>query len=244
MPLEPPAYDQFSHAEVTSMSSINTENDDDALPAYQWDCSDWLPTEPLSNIPEVQYETPESPTNTNLSDEDIEDEFVGEETDYPAENEDMPYPRAMRDFQQQLASYPSVDETPYVGLSSHYQQHPNQYLPKHAISNSTIPPLENDEDISDGLPYPQRGQFPNGAASTGDLNFDLEGAIANMDNMSMSVYTETNASCSDVSGMCDPDSEMALSEYDSVDGTDDEYEEDLPDDRELNAQLKNLTTDV
>ncbi|XP_022108017.1 protocadherin Fat 1-like isoform X2 [Acanthaster planci] len=215
--------------------------------AYQWDCSDWMPAEPLSNIPEVQYETPESPTNTNLSDEDIEDEFVGEETDYPAENEDMPYPQgAMRDFQQQLANYPPVDDTPYVGLSSHYQQHPNQYLPKHAISNSTLPPLEaeNEEDISDGLPYPQRGQFPGGAASTGDLNFDLEGAIANMDNMSMSVYTDTNASCSDVSGMCDPDSEMALSEYDSVDGTDDEYEEDLPDDRELNAQLKNLTTDV
>ncbi|XP_038055589.1 protocadherin Fat 1-like isoform X3 [Patiria miniata] len=246
MPLEPPAYDEFSHAEVTSMSSINTENDDDALPAYQWDCSDWLPAgEPLSNIPEVQYETPESPTNTNLSDEDIEDEFVGEDTDYPAENEDMPYPRgAMSDFQQQLASYPPVDDTPYVGLSSHYRQHPNQYLPKHAVSNSTLPPPDPEEDISDGLPYPQRGQFPASAASTGDLNFDLEGAIANMDNMSMSVYTDTNASCSDVSGMCDPDSEMGLSEYDSVDDTEDSEEDDFPDDRELNAQLKNLTTDV
>ena len=32
MPLEPPAYDQYNMAEVTSMSSINTENEDDALP--------------------------------------------------------------------------------------------------------------------------------------------------------------------------------------------------------------------
>ncbi|XP_033631597.1 protocadherin Fat 1-like isoform X4 [Asterias rubens] len=253
MPLEPPAYDQYNMAEVTSMSSINTENEDDALPdsgdmlrhkAYQWDNSDWLPSEPLSNIPEMQYETPESPTNTNLSNDDIEDEFVGEDTDYPAENEDMPYPRALRDFRQQLENYPPVDDTPYVGLTSHYQQHPNSYLPKHSISNSTLPQpdMEYDDEITDGLPYPQKGQFPprGAAAAVNDLNFDFEGAIANMDNMSMSVYTDTNASCSDISGECDPDSEMALSEYDSADGADDEEERD----GDLNAQLKNLHTDV
>ncbi|XP_077983801.1 protocadherin Fat 1-like isoform X2 [Glandiceps talaboti] len=197
-------------------------------PGYHWDCTDWMPPDNLPEISELpQYEVPESPTNTN--DFVIEDEYVGEETDYPEDPSDIAYPHNAEDFQRQLENYPPPPPPPphhpednygsYRHRENLYSQHPSQYLPNHSYSNS---------QTSQDMYGPPPGYHSNLPSHQGDecsqvdygngseCNADYEHSVSNMDNLSISVYS-TNASCSDVSGLCEPDSEMGLSDYESGD---------------------------
>ena len=231
------------------------------LPGYHWDCTDWMPPQDLDHIPEVpQYEVPDSPTNistnTGLNNEDYvtEDEYVGgEDTDYPIENEsdDDQYAQAALDFKQQLENYPPSPPPPveddYAGYSIQ-KYHPNQYLPQHRVSNSTIPP-DYDDNIDDGLPYPQRSftapnyNGPPIVSMGSEFGADISEGISHMDNLSMSIYTSTKDSCSDVSGMCDPESEVGLSEYNS--GADEEdSDEEEPNETQAMLQSPDASTDV
>ena len=236
-------------------------------PGYHWDCTDWLPPQDLEHIPEVpQYSIGirDSPTNistnTGLNNEDYvtEDEYVGgEDTDYPNDDNDSDdqYAQAAMDFQQQLENYPPSPPPPdndYGGIHK-YQQHPNQYLPQHRVSNSTIPPEYADEIAEDGLPYPQRtftatnrispphlgggGSEYTGDSDSGDIPF-MD------DNLSMSIYTSTNNSCSDVSGLFEPDSEIGLSEYSGGGDDEDEDEDEEPNELQAMLQSPNVHTDV
>ena len=225
---------------------------------YHWDCTDWMPPQDLDHIPEVpQYEVPDSPTNistnTGLNNDYVtEDEYVGgDDTDYPIENgdsdDDNQFAQAAIDFQQQLENYPPSSPPPveddYAGYSiQRYRQHPNQYLPPHRVSNSTIPP-DYEDNIDDGLPYPQRSFTANRSNNNSppqDSNSEfgqlISDGISHMDNLSMSIYTSTNASCSDVSGLCDPESE-----YNS--GDDEDEDDDEPNETQAMLQ-KSSHTDV
>ncbi|XP_033097614.1 protocadherin Fat 1-like isoform X2 [Anneissia japonica] len=242
----------LGNADLTSMSSINTavtENDDESLPVhrgsqvirikgYHWDCSDWMPPT-LTKIHEDvnQKEVPDSPTNlsvnttmSQMNDFDLDDEYVGEDTDYPGDD-DMPYPHT-EEFQKQLQSYPpniSPQSTRHndsmSDLPRQYYQHPNMYLPGHHMSAASIPPPEyNGQEES-----PKKRSVP--LMGMGVRAGDYERTLSNMDNASMSAYT-SNASCSDVSGMYEPESEIGLSDCESE--TDDRF----------STHLSNLTTDV
>ncbi|XP_070553228.1 protocadherin Fat 1-like isoform X2 [Ptychodera flava] len=206
-------------------------------PGYHWDCTDWMPPDNLPEISELpQYEVPDSPTNSNVNDFIIEDEYVGEDTDYPEDPSDITYSHNAEDFQRQLENYPPPPPPPppphpeegsynsYRHREKLYRQHPGQYLPHHSYSNSqTSQDLYGNADEMYGPPpgYSSRGgrhqdglddEYGNGC----EYNADYEHSVSNMDNLSVSVYS-TNASCSDVSGLCEPDSEMGLSDYESGD---------------------------
>ncbi|XP_071951311.1 protocadherin Fat 1-like isoform X2 [Antedon mediterranea] len=205
---------------------------------YHWDCSDWMPPT-LTKIHEdvTQKEVPDSPTNLSVNttmsqmneyeDDDVDDEYVGEDTDYPGDD-DMPYPHT-EEFQQQLQNYPpsiSPDGSQRIDsmsdLPRQYYQHPNSYLPGHHMSVTSLPPSE----------YNGIDQSPKKRVmGVGSRGGDYERMSSNLDNASMSAYT-SNASCSDVSGMYEPESEIGLSDCESA--TDDRF----------STHLSNLTTDV
>ncbi|XP_071495031.1 protocadherin Fat 1-like [Diadema antillarum] len=225
----PPAYRRVAHpqTDMVSMSSVNTE-DEDGLRGYNWDCSDWMQLpEGFQSIPERPPRHPrDSPTNisTNTSnvdndDEDDyetedDDEYVGgDDTDYPPENEDMPCARATREFRQQLANYPPpVEDYESLPLEA-YQINASHYLPAHSISTSEIPP-----DYDNGSPDQSSMSCaaPPRHLPLRPANFQRPISDISQDALSMSMYTSTNASCSDVSGMCEPDSEINLSEYGEI----------------------------
>ncbi|XP_071508810.1 protocadherin Fat 1-like isoform X2 [Diadema antillarum] len=221
---------------MVSMSSVNTE-DEDGLRAlgllrgkkgYNWDCSDWMQLpEGFQSIPERPPRHPrDSPTNisTNTSnvdndDEDDyetedDDEYVGgDDTDYPPENEDMPCARATREFRQQLANYPPpVEDYESLPLEA-YQINASHYLPAQSISTSEIPP-----DYDNGSPDQSSMSCaaPPRHLPLRPANFQRPISDISQDALSMSMYTSTNASCSDVSGMYEPDSEINLSEYGEI----------------------------
>lgn len=191
---------------------------------FQWDYSDWVQhPESLNNIPEIPPRAPrDSPTNVSTTtshineDEDDyetdEDEYVGgDDTDYPPENDDMPIARAAQHFRRELENYPPMDDD-YDGLPLNaINMRPGHYLPSHhGGSTSTVPPdydgIGGSPDQSTPFLVPQRNHLARGP--------DYRRPISDIsqDALSMSMYTSTNASCSDVSAL-EPDSEINLSEF-------------------------------
>ncbi|XP_041474294.1 protocadherin Fat 1-like isoform X3 [Lytechinus variegatus] len=191
---------------------------------FQWDYSDWVQhPEALNNIPEIPPRAPrDSPTNVSTTTshinedddyetEDDEDEYVGgDDTDYPPENDDMPIARAAQHFRRELENYPPMDDYDGLPLNA-INMHPGHYLPSHGGSTSEVPP---DYEGTGGSPdhettpflVPQRNHLARGP--------DYRRPISDIsqDALSMSMYTSTNASCSDVSAL-EPDSEINLSEF-------------------------------
>ncbi|NP_001161532.1 FAT tumor suppressor-like protein [Saccoglossus kowalevskii] len=245
---ETPGYRQRdgTNTNYSSLSSLQSENDEDMLPGYHWDCTDWMPPENLPDISELpQYEVPDSPTNsngTNTNDFIIEDEYVGEDTDYPEDPSDIQYPHNIDDFQRQLENYPPPPPPPpppqhpeegsqygsYQHKENLYKQHPSHYLPHHSYSNSQTsqdmygsgldmygpaPRYHNNvAGPQDEIPMADEDEYDDGS----ECNADCEHSVSNLDNLSISVYS-TDASCSDVSALYEPDSEMGLSDCESGD---------------------------
>lgn len=206
----------------------------------QWDYSDCTP-KPESvynlNIPQGGSSSPTS-THYTQGEYDVEedDEYVGEETDYQYDEEDDPedfsIARATEEFQAMLRQNYSPEPVSSARDDSEespiprkdYQQHPNKYMPPHKISqNSVVPPGYDDgAAAATAGPNPiQRSRQPRRrsydrttSAEYGDYP---DRTSTNLDNLSMSAYTDTNASCSDVSGMCDQESDEGLNGYESMD---------------------------
>ena len=195
-----------------------------SLAGFQWDYSDWVQhSESLQNIPGVpQRMGRDSPTNistntSHINDYETDDEYVGgDETDYPTENDDLlPCARAAMAFRKELENYPPMDEEFEQLLPQDvYRMSPGQYLPSHSVSTSEIPPEYEDcsqDPSSVSCVVPQR----NNMARLSDYRRPI--SDISQDALSMSMYTSTNASCSDVSGMCEPDSEVNLSDNEDFD---------------------------
>ena len=189
---------------------------------FQWDYSDWVQhSESLQHIPMRRGR--DSPTNvstntSHINDYETDDEYVGgDETDYPTENDEMlPCARAAMAFRKELENFPPMEmEEEFERLlpQDMYKMSPGQYLPSHSVSTSEIPPDYDDSsrDPSSISGVPQR-------SNEGRLS-DYRRPISEIsqDALSMSMYTSTNASCSDVSGMCEPDSETNLSDNEDFD---------------------------
>lgn len=138
-----------------------------------------------------------------------------------------------------------LQEDPYHLPQHNLHIHPDQYLPNHSFSQSREhvgereagqdPPTYPEVEISDasdtednesvvhyGFPnnsVGRRGLPPDVTDSEYNGEFAQSGASM-IDNMSVSVggYTSTNASCSDISGLCEiEDSEVNLSDEESAD---------------------------
>ncbi len=127
-----------------------------------------------------------------------------------------------------------------------YNLHPNKYLPQHSIVDSAQGSREDfsqadaaedeeeangnadnmarddeDEVIHYGFPRPgKKPDFYSGYTSNLEPQDMDYGTMSGIDNMSVSMggYTSTNASMSDISGLCEiDDSEVNLSDNDSAD---------------------------
>ncbi|XP_043545771.1 protocadherin Fat 1a isoform X3 [Chiloscyllium plagiosum] len=234
-PLEDSACHPFntrgSISEVQSLSSFQSESCDDNETfaghdlknsrAYHWDTSDWMPNVQLPGIQEYpQYEVVEHPaplySDPNAIDTDyypggydIESDFPPPPDDFPIHEELPPLPPEYNEFD----SLQPPRDMPMAGSlnsASQNRQHfnMNQYLPHHHYSADLSEPQSA---VPAGSNY--RGTYPSYSLTYND---DFEPPT--MDNMSMSVYTSTTASCSDVSACCEmEESEVMMSDYESGD---------------------------
>ncbi|XP_067842913.1 protocadherin Fat 1a isoform X3 [Heptranchias perlo] len=222
-PLEDSACHPFntrgSISEVQSLSSFQSESCDDN--AYHWDTSDWMPNVQLPGIQEYpQYEVVEHPaplySDPNAIDTDyypggydIESDFPPPPDDFPIHDELPPLPPEYNEFDsiQPPRDMPTAGS---LNSTSQSRQHfnMNQYLPHHHYSADLSEPQNA---VPEGNGY--RGAYPPYSLTYND---DFE--PPNVDNMTMSVYTSTTASCSDVSACCEmEESEVMMSDYESGD---------------------------
>uniref|UniRef100_UPI00398EC22D protocadherin Fat 1a isoform X5 n=1 Tax=Pristiophorus japonicus TaxID=55135 RepID=UPI00398EC22D len=222
-PLEDSACHPFntrgSISEVQSLSSFQSESCDDN--AYHWDTSDWMPNVQLPGIQEYpQYEVVEHPaplySDPNSIDTDyypggydIESDFPPPPDDFPIHDELPPLPPEYNEFDS-IQPPRDMPTTGSLNSTSQSRQHfnMNQYLPHHHYSADLSEPRNA---VPAGCSY--RGAYPSYSLTYND---DFE--PPSMDNMSMSVYTSTTASCSDVSACCEmEESEVMMSDYESGD---------------------------
>ncbi|XP_069780628.1 protocadherin Fat 1a isoform X4 [Narcine bancroftii] len=202
-----------SISEVQSLSSFQSESCDDN--AYHWDTSDWMPNVQLPGIQEYpQYELTEHQaplySDPNAIDTDyypggydIESDFPPPPDDFPIHEELPPLPPEYNEFD---TIQPPRDMPTAASLNSTSQKRQhfnmNQYLPHHHYS-------ERQNAVPAGSSY--RGTYPSYSLTYND---DFE--APSMDNISMSVYTSTTASCSDVSACCElEEAEVIMSDYES-----------------------------
>ncbi|XP_051891479.1 protocadherin Fat 1a isoform X7 [Pristis pectinata] len=189
--------------------------------AYHWDTSDWMPNVQLPGIQEYpQYEVTEHPaplySDPNAIDTDyypggydIESDFPPPPDDFPIHDELPPLPPEYNEFDsiQPPRDMPTAGS---LNSTSQNRQHfnMNQYLPHHHYSADLS---ERQNAVPAGSNY--RGTYPSYSLTYND---DFE--APSMDNISMSVYTSTTASCSDVSACCEmEESEVMMSDYESGD---------------------------
>ena len=213
---------------------------------YHWDTSDWAPNPALPNITEFPTrEVPDSPSssphsnesNTHIDPNDYDDEYedseyvendseyVGDseycENEYEDEMSDMDDPNIdlpeQPDYHAYLALHGadlSYDDA-FPSPAHNYNLHPNHYLPNYSYHGdgggageearaarqqayAYQPPHLQHEGFHEYADYPPS-------------------AIDEM-SVSMGGYTSTNASCSDISGLCEiEDSEINMSGEDSCD---------------------------
>ncbi|XP_058883158.1 protocadherin Fat 1-like isoform X5 [Acipenser ruthenus] len=212
-----------SMSEVQSLSSFQSESCDDNESfaahdlrnprGYHWDTSDWMPSVQLPGIQEFpQFEIVEAPvqlyTDPNAIDTDyypggydIESDFPPPPDDFPVHEELPPLP----EYNDQFESIQHPRDRPTagsLGSSTHSRQRYNQYLPHHYNSDLSEP--QSTAIGTSGY----RGAYP-----PYSLGYSGDFEAANVDNMSMSLYTST-ASCSDVSACCE-ESEVMMSDYES-----------------------------
>uniref|UniRef100_UPI00398ED9A9 protocadherin Fat 1a isoform X6 n=1 Tax=Pristiophorus japonicus TaxID=55135 RepID=UPI00398ED9A9 len=189
--------------------------------AYHWDTSDWMPNVQLPGIQEYpQYEVVEHPaplySDPNSIDTDyypggydIESDFPPPPDDFPIHDELPPLPPEYNEFDS-IQPPRDMPTTGSLNSTSQSRQHfnMNQYLPHHHYSADLSEPRNA---VPAGCSY--RGAYPSYSLTYND---DFE--PPSMDNMSMSVYTSTTASCSDVSACCEmEESEVMMSDYESGD---------------------------
>ena len=170
-----------------------------------------------------------------------EDEMLGEEP----QEEDYPDPpnfeQILANMHEGLPYEENFDSMPRNNAAKNYNLHPNKYLPTHTMADSAqgsresfnrpeeedngnagnIARDDDDDVIHYGFPRPgKKPDFYSGYTNnleSQDLDY---GTLSGIDNMSVSMggYTSTNASMSDISGLCEiDDSEVNLSDNDSND---------------------------
>ncbi|XP_072920653.1 protocadherin Fat 1a isoform X7 [Hemitrygon akajei] len=214
----PPPPPSNSPSDCDSIQKPSWDYDYDA---YHWDTSDWMPNVQLPGIQEYpQYEVNEHPaplySDPNAIDTDyypggydIESDFPPPPDDFPIHDELPPLPPEYNEFD----SIQPPRDLPVAGSlnsMSQNRQHfnMNQCLPHHHYSADLS---ERQNAVPAGSNY--RGTYPSYSLTYND-DFDAP----SMDNMSMSVYTSTTASCSDVSACCEmEESEVMMSDYESGD---------------------------
>ncbi|XP_041081573.1 protocadherin Fat 1-like isoform X3 [Polyodon spathula] len=182
---------------------------------YHWDTSDWMPNVQLPGIQEFpQFEVVDAPaqlyTDPSAIDTDyypggydIESDFPPPPDDFPVHEELPPLPEYNDQFEsiQHPRDMPTAGS---LGSSTRSRQRYNQYLPHHYNSELSEP-----QSTAIGTSS-YKGAYP-----PYSLGYSRDFEAANVDNMSMSLYTST-ASCSDVSACCE-ESEVMMSDYESGD---------------------------
>lgn len=163
-----------------------------------------------------------------------ENEFGDDNDDDDDPNNDFPEPP---NFEHILAMNQDLQqqEDSFAGPQNNYNLHPDQYLPTYQMEsgasqedwqddgngNADNIAREDDEDVIHyGFPRPKQPRFSShNYPNQFDYNTDYEhGTMSAIDDMSVSMggYTSTNASCSDISGLCEiEDSEVNMSDNDS-----------------------------
>lgn len=184
--------------------------------AYHWDTSDWMPSARLSDIEEVpNYETADGNSVHHGSTRELEtDYYLGGydiDSDYPPPheeeflNQDQLPPPLPEDYPDQYEALPpsqpvSMASTLSPDCRRRPQFHPSQYLPPHQFPN----------------------EIDNGGSQTGNefSTFGV-GPGPNVENIGavkkpLSLHNSLDASSSDISAGCGFDSEVAMSDYESI----------------------------
>ncbi|XP_064610099.1 protocadherin Fat 1-like isoform X2 [Liolophura sinensis] len=172
--------------------------------------------------------------DSEYADNEFDDEYNDDPTQYPSH----------ADFQQILALQAQLQEAVDYELPRHnLNVHPDQYLPHYSL-NGHQSEQDNADEEDNGNRQPLLGAearapeeniihygFPrqgprrfmgDDLGVQSDCNGDFENSQSALDDMSVSVggYTSTNASCSDISGLCEiEDSEINLSDEDSTESS-------------------------
>lgn len=172
--------------------------------------------------------------DSEYADNEFDDEYNDDPTQYPSH----------ADFQQILALQAQLQEAVEYELPRHnLNVHPDQYLPHYSLNGHQSEQENADEEdngnrqplLGAGARAPEENIIHYGFPRQGprrfmgedlgvqsDCNGDFENSQSALDDMSVSVggYTSTNASCSDISGLCEiEDSEINLSDEDSTESS-------------------------
>ncbi len=168
-----------------------------------------------------------------VGDSEYAENECGDEEDGDLDDPNAEYPDPPN-FEQILAMHGDLNYDDGGYVPKNYNLHPNQYLPSFQLetggssqddfddANGNADNFARDDDddvIHYGFPRPRRPHFVHDDyAAHSDYNTDVEPMSA-IDDMSVSLggYTSTNASMSDISGLCEiEDSEVNLSDNDSA----------------------------
>ena len=203
-----------------------------------------VPDSPLSSrsndsnvhIHPDEYEYTDYPEDSEYPEMDLEyvgdSEFTENEcaTDDDLDDPEHDLPERPN-FEQILAMHGDFDDG--YNPNKDYSRHPDDYMPTYHLDNSLSQGSQDEElngnadvfardDQNDVIHYdsmPRRYMSEAyGMPFTGGYNTDT--GVSGLDDMSISMagYTSTNASCSDISGLCEiEDSEANLSDNESID---------------------------
>ena len=185
-----------------------------------------------TDYPDTDY--PDTDFPEYVGDSEYAENELDDDDDLDDPNAEYPDPP---NFEQVLAMHGDLNYDDGVHAPLNYNLHPNQYLPTYQLTpglsqddgqdddtNGNAHNFARDDDddvIHYGFPRPRRPRFSHDDyAAHSDYNTDVEHGMSAIDDMSVSMggYTSTNASMSDISGLCEiEDSEVNLSDNDSAD---------------------------
>ena len=161
-----------------------------------------------------------------------ENECGDDDDDMDDPNSDFPDPP---NFEHILAMHSDLSQPEDTGIPTNYNLHPDHYLPTYQMEsgasqedwpddgngNADNIARDDEEDVIHyGFPRPKQPRFVSHDYQmpldyTPDYDHPTMSAIDDM-SVSMGGYTSTNASCSDISGLCEiEDSEVNMSDNDS-----------------------------
>lgn len=152
-----------------------------------------------------------------------ENEFGDEDDEDNDDRGGFPDPPNFEHILAMHSDLPQSEET-YAAPPANYNLHPDHYLPtyrpdspaSHDGNGNADSPQHDDDVVHYGFPRPKQPRFV-----THDFpgqDYTDYGTMSAIDDMSVSMggYTSTNASCSDISGLCEiEDSEVNMSDNDS-----------------------------
>ena len=213
--------------EVPDSPSSSRSNDSNLHidPGEEFDFTDYHDDTDYQDGNESEYVGDSEYAENEFNDDDDDDIDI--------DNNDFPDPPNFEHILAMHSDLPQPEESYSAAAANptNYNLHPDRYLPSYQVVESGASQEDdgngnagddNDDDVIHyGFPRPKQPRFVPSAhdfPNQLDYNTDYGTMTSAVDDMSVSMggYTSTNASCSDISGLCEiEDSEVNMSDNDS-----------------------------